>query len=76
MLVKFHNDRATALPAAVLPPRGRQVALGAAYLLLVKVYIKLIYGVSSLDLRLPALAGARRASQDDALFVTAVDKQL
>ena len=76
MLVKFHNDRATALPAAVLPPRSRHVALGAADLLLVKVYLKLLYGVSSLDLHLPSLAGARRTPQDDALVVPAVDEEL
>src|SRR5262245_66155813 len=76
MLVTFHNDRATALPAAVLPPRLRPVALGAADLLLVKVDLKLLYGVSSLDLPLPALAGARRAPQDDALVVPAVDEEL
>jgi len=50
----------------VLPPRSRHVALGAADLLLVKVDLKLLYCVSSLDLHLPSLAGARRASQDDA----------
>ena len=38
VLVKFHNAGATAPPAAVLPPRGRHVALGAAHLLLVKIY--------------------------------------
>src|SRR5215831_15821830 len=74
VLVECHNERATALPTPMLPPRHRQVALGAADLLLVKVYIKLLYCVSSLDLYLPSLAGARRAPQDDALFVPAVDK--
>src|SRR5262252_8721279 len=60
MLVKFHNARATALPAAVLPPRRRHIALGAADLLLVKVDLKLLLCVSSLDLPLPSRAGARR----------------
>src|SRR2546421_5841840 len=50
VLVTFHNDGATAPPAAVLPPRGRHVALGAAHLLLVKIYVKLIDGIRSLDL--------------------------
>ena len=76
MFGEFHNDGATALPAAVLPPRGRHVALGAAHLLLVKIYRKLIDGIRSLDLCLPALAWARRAPQGDALVVTAGDKQL
>src|SRR5882724_1909210 len=73
---EFHNDGATTLPAAVLPPRGRHVALGAAHLLLVKIYCKLIDGISALDLCLPALTWARRAQQGDALFVTAGNKQL
>src|SRR5207245_8861977 len=71
-----HNDGATTLPAAVLPPRGRHVALGAAHLLLVKIYVKLIDGIRSLDLCLPALTWARRAPQGDALVVTAGHKQL
>src|SRR6266581_5747214 len=73
---EFHNDWATALPAAVLPPRGRHVALGAAHLLLVKIYVKLIDGIRSLDLCLPALTWARRAPQGEALVVTAGHKQL
>src|SRR5712691_5025029 len=73
---EFHNDGATAPPAAVLPPRGRHVALGAAHLLFVKIYFKLIYNISSLDLCLPALTWARRAPQGDALVVTAGHKQL
>src|SRR2546427_3480686 len=76
VFVEFHNDGATALPAAVLPPRSRHVALGAAHLLLVKIYYKLIYGIRSLDLCLPALTWARRAPQGDALVVTAGHKQL
>jgi hypothetical protein len=36
----------------------------------------LIYGISSLDLCLPALTWARRAPQSDALCVTAGNKQL
>src|SRR2546429_3351394 len=76
VFVECHNDGATALPAAVLPPRGRHVALGAAHLLLVKIYVKLIDGIRSLDLCLPALTWARRAPQGDALVVTAGHKQL
>src|SRR5262249_6949434 len=74
VLVEFHNDEATALPTPMLPPRDRQMALGAAYLLLVPVHLELLQGVSALDLRLPPLAGACGAPQDDALFVTAVDE--
>src|SRR6267142_5941879 len=74
VLVKFHNDGATALPTPMLPPRDRQVALGAAYLLLVPVHRELLQGVSALDLRLPPLAGAYGTPQEDALFVTAMDE--
>src|SRR6266446_1203232 len=42
VFVEFHNDGATALPTAMLPPRGRHVALGATHLLLIKIYCKLI----------------------------------
>src|SRR4029453_1164063 len=76
VFVKFHNDGATALPTPMLPPRGRQVALGAAYLLLVPGHRELLQGVSAFDLRLPPLAGACGAPQDDALCVAAVDEQL
>src|SRR5262249_41409022 len=50
VLVKFYNDGATALPTPMLPPRHRQVALGAAHLLLVPVDGKLINGVRSIHL--------------------------
>src|SRR2546428_5639897 len=60
----------------MLPPRHRQVALGAAHLLLVPVHRELLHGVSALDLRLPPLAGACGAPQGDALGVAAVDEQL
>src|SRR3989442_1969510 len=76
VLVKFHNDGATALPTPMVPPRNRQVALGAAHLLLVPVHRELLHGVSTLDLRLPPLARACGAPQGDALFVAAVDEQL
>src|SRR5215831_10850126 len=75
VLVEFHNDRATALPTPMLPPRHREVALGAAHLLLVPGHLKPLEGVSPLDLRLPSLAGARGASQDDALVVTTLDEE-
>src|SRR5262249_5876765 len=75
VLVKFYNDVATALPTPMLPPRHRQVALGAAHLLLVPVDGKLINGVRSIHLGLPALAGACGASQADALVVTAMDEE-
>src|SRR5882724_9268889 len=58
VFVACHNDGATALPTPMLPPRHRQVALGAAHLLLVPVHRKLLEGVSALDLRLPPLAWA------------------
>src|SRR6266478_1297541 len=74
VLGKFYNDGATALATPMLPPRDRQVALGAAYLLLVPGHRELLQGVSAFDLRLPPLAGACGAPQDDALFVTAVDE--
>src|SRR5574341_2462348 len=76
VLVKFHNDGATALPTPMLPPRHRQVALGAAHLLLVPVHLELLHGVRTLDLRLPPLARACGAPQEDALFVAAVVEQL
>src|SRR5919201_5564488 len=75
VLVECHNDGATALPTPMLPPRHRQVALGAAYLLLVPVHRELLEGVRALDLRLPPLAGAGGAPQGDALFVPAVDEE-
>src|SRR5712691_13473522 len=56
VLVAFHNDGATALPTPMLPPRNRHLALGAAHLLLVPVHLKLLQGVSALDLCLPPLA--------------------
>ena len=74
VLVKFYNDGATALATPMLPPRDRQVALGAAYLLLVPVHRELLQGVRAFDLRLPPLAWACGAPQEDALFVTAVDE--
>src|SRR5215471_1206169 len=58
LFVEGHNDGATALPTPMLPPRHRQVALGAAYLLLVPVHRKLLQSVCPLDLCLPPLAGA------------------
>src|SRR5438552_5006729 len=76
VFVKFSNDGATALATPLLPPRDRQVALGAADLLLVPVHRELLQGVRAFDLRLPPLAGACGAPQDDALVVTAVNKQL
>src|SRR5919201_1016799 len=75
LFVECHNDGATALPTPMLPPRHRQVALGAAYLLLVPVHRKLLQGVCALNLRLPPLAGAGGAPQGDALFVPAVDEE-
>src|SRR5919109_1299219 len=66
VLVEFDNDGATALPTPMLPPRDRQVALGAAHLLLVPVHRKLLHSVSALDLCLPPLAGACGAPQGDA----------
>src|SRR2546426_6144819 len=74
MLVKFHNDGATALSTPMLPPRHRQVALGAAHLLLAPVHRKLLEGVRALDLCLPPLAGACGAPQGDAVVVAAVDE--
>ena len=41
VLVEFDNDRATALPTPMLPPRHRHLALGAAHLLLLPVHRKL-----------------------------------
>ena len=75
VLVTFYNDGATALATPMLPPRDRQVALGAAHVLLVPVDGKLINGVRPVHLGLPALAGARGASQEDALVVSAVDEE-
>ena len=74
VLGKFDHDGATALATPMLPPRHRQVALGAAYLLLVPVHLELLQGVGAFDLRLPPLAGACGAPQEDALFVAAVDE--
>src|SRR5262249_42333465 len=74
VLVECHNDRTTALPTPMLPPRHREVALGAAHLLLVPVHRKLLQGVRPLDLRLPPLAGACGAPQGDAVVVAAVDE--
>src|SRR5262249_42605501 len=74
VLVECHNDGATALATPMLPPRHRQVALGAAHLLLVPVHRKLLQGVRALDLRLPPLAGACGAPQGDAVVVAAVDE--
>src|SRR5215472_15962975 len=74
LLVEGHNDGATALPTPMLPPRPRQVALGAAHLLLVPVHRELLHGVRALDLRLPPLAGTCGAPQGDALAVAAVDE--
>ena len=75
VLVEFDNDRATALPTPMLPPRHREVALGAAHLLLVPIHRKLLEGVRTLDLRLPPLAGACGAPQGDALGIAAVDEE-
>src|SRR5262249_41763024 len=74
VLIECDNDGATALPTAMLPPRHRQVALGAAHLLLVPVHRALLHGVRALDLRLPALAGTCGAPQGHALGVAAVDE--
>src|SRR5919198_5370528 len=74
LFVECHNDGATALSTPMLPPRHRQVALGAAHLLLVPVHRKLLEGVRALNLCLPPLAGAYGTPQDNALFVTAVDE--
>src|SRR5262252_6013401 len=74
MLVEFDNDGATTLPTAMLPPRHRQVALGAAHLVLVPGHRKLLERVRPLDLGLPALAWPYGTPQDDAVFVTAVDE--
>src|SRR5215510_16080335 len=74
LLVEGHKDGATALATAMLPPRHREMALGAAHLLPVPVHLELLERVRPLDLGLPPLAGARRAPQDDALVITAVDK--
>src|SRR5262249_11407646 len=75
VLVECDNDRATALPTPMLPPRHREVALGAAHVLLVPVHRKLFERISALDLRLPPLARACGAPQEDALVVAAVDEQ-
>src|SRR5919197_5995346 len=69
LFVECDNDGATALPTPMLPPRHRQVALGAAHLLPAPVYGELLQGVRAFDLRLPPLAGAYGAPQDDALVV-------
>src|SRR5215468_10047410 len=74
LFVEGPNDGATALPPPMLPPRHRQVALGAAHLLLVPVHRDLLHGVRALDLRLPPLAGTCGAPQGDALAVAAVDE--
>src|ERR671939_432729 len=71
VLVEFYDDGPTALATPMLPPRHRQVALGAAHLLLVPVHRKLLEGVRALNLCLPPLAGAYGPPQDNALFVTA-----
>src|SRR5262249_58213598 len=75
LFVKCDNDGATALPTSMLPPRHRQVALGAAYLLPVPVHRKLLQGVCALNLCLPPLAGPCGASQGDALSIAAVDEE-
>src|SRR5919201_1443422 len=55
VLVECDNNGATALPTPMLPPRHRQVALGAAHLLLVPGHGELLHGVCAFDLRLPPL---------------------
>src|ERR671931_401790 len=57
LFVECDNDGATALPTPMLPPRHRQVALGAAHLLPAPVYGELLQGVRAFDLPLPSLAG-------------------
>src|SRR5262249_19685363 len=74
VLIECDNDGATALATPMLPPRHRQVTLGAAHLLLIPVHRKLLEGVRALDVRLPALAGACGAPQGDAVVVAAVDE--
>ena len=76
LFVEGHNDGAIALATPMRPPRHREVALGAAHLLLVPVHGELLHGVRALDLRLPPLGRPGGATQSDALVVTAVDKQL
>src|SRR5262245_42246806 len=49
VLVECDNDGATALPTPMLPPRHRQMALGAAHLLLVPVHRKRLEGIRALD---------------------------
>src|SRR5262250_2754402 len=75
LFVEGHNDGATALATPMRPPRHRQVALGAAHLLLVPVYRKLLEGVRAFDLRLPPLAGAGGTPQGDALVIAAVHEE-
>src|SRR5262249_24563270 len=75
VLVKFYDAGATALATPMLPPRDRQVALGAAHLLLVPVDGKLVNRVRPIHLGLPALAWTCGASQEDALVDTALDEE-
>src|SRR5262249_42880315 len=72
---KLHNDRATALAPAVLPPRRRQVPLGTAHLVLVPVDHKLLGAVRALDLGLPALARTGGTAQEDVLLLAAGDQE-
>src|SRR5919198_2907256 len=74
LFVECHNDGATALPTPMLPPRDRQVALGAAHLLLVPVHLEVLQSVRTLALCLPPLAGAYGTPEEDTLVVTAMDQ--
>src|SRR5215467_13809918 len=75
LFVEGHNDGAITLPTPMLPPRHREVALGAAHVLLIPVYCELLQGVCPLDLGLPPLAGAGGTSQGDALGIAAVHEE-
>src|SRR5258706_4651937 len=56
-------------------PTGGPLALGTAYLLPLPVHGELLWRIGPRDLHLPALARARRAPEDDPLFVAALNEQ-
>jgi hypothetical protein len=72
---ELHDDRPTAGPRPVLPPRGRPFALRAANPLLRPIDLELVDRVRPFYLRLPAWTRPGWTSQGNPVLLTALDEQ-
>ena len=71
-----HNGRGLALAIAILPPHGRDLALGAVRLPLLPIHRELVQSVGPLSMSLPPLARPCGAAPRAAVVVAAGDEHV